>query len=68
MIDWKQLDKDAADAAAKHAGYRAPDYTGRPCKNCGRNRVMNCVNGKHVCEKCGWDADAHHYDPHYSPA
>ena len=42
-------------------GFRSFDYTGEPCKNCGRNRVMNCHNGRHICEKCGWDADRNEY-------
>ena len=50
------------DAEQKHReGFRAPDYTGEACNNCGRNRVMNCVNGKKVCEKCGWDNVAKEY-------
>jgi hypothetical protein len=42
-------------------GFRAPDYTGNKCTNCGRNRVMNCVNGRKICEKCGWDNVADKY-------
>lgn len=59
MIDWEQHDRDEAAKRAERDGYRAKDYTGEPCEKCGRNRVMNCENGKHVCEKCGWDNDAH---------
>lgn len=44
------------------AGYLARDYTGEPCTHCGRNRVMNCANGKHICEKCKRDQDAGAYD------
>lgn len=51
----------------RREGYRATNYAGENCKNCGRNRVMNCANGKHVCEKCGWDADANQYDPSFRP-
>jgi hypothetical protein len=61
MIDWAAYDADMEAERKKREGFRAPDYTGERCKNCRRNRVMNCVNGKHVCEKCGWDADANEY-------
>ena len=62
-----ELDKEM-EARRKHReGYRASDYTGDPCNNCGRNRVMNCVNGKHVCEKCGWDNIAKEYTDYLSP-
>lgn len=54
-IDWAAYDAELEADRARRAGYRAPDYTGIKCTNCGRNRVMNCVNGKKVCEKCGWD-------------
>ncbi len=46
--------------------YRAFDYTGEPCNNCARNRVMNCKNGKKVCEKCGWDNVAKEYTDYLS--
>ncbi len=59
-------DKEVAAERVIRDGYRAADYTGKPCANCGRNRVMNCANGKHVCEKCGWDADENNYDPRYN--
>lgn len=55
-------DKEQAEEKRIRDGYRAFDYTGEPCNNCGRNRVMNCANGKHVCEKCHWDNDLNEYD------
>ena len=61
MIDWRQYEADEAAEKARRDGYRAADYTGTACENCGRHRVMNCQNGRHVCEKCGWDADQHEY-------
>ncbi len=61
MIDWGQHDREERAERELRAGFRAPDYTGDKCKNCGRNRVMNCVNGRHVCEKCNWDADRNDY-------
>lgn len=61
MINWAQYVADWEAERKTREGFRAPDYTGNKCKNCGRNRVMNCVNGRHVCEKCGWDADRNEY-------
>lgn len=48
-------------------GYRhAQDhYAGYPCPNCKRQRVALRVNGKMLCEKCHWDADAKDYDPRH---
>jgi ribosomal protein L37AE/L43A len=66
MIDWEQHDKDQAAERDKREGYRSADYTGNECEHCGRNRVMNCQNGKHICEKCGWDNDAHEYSDYLS--
>ena len=57
----EEYDREQEAERVKRAGYRAFDYTCEPCKNCGRVRVMNCHNGKHVCENCGWDADAGAY-------
>ena len=56
MINMAALDREDEERRKLIAGFRAFDYTGDKCKNCGRNRVMNCVNGRHVCEKCNWDA------------
>lgn len=61
MIDWNEYDKQQEAERTKRDGFRAENYTGNACANCGRNRVMNCVNGRHVCEKCGWDADRNEY-------
>lgn len=36
-------------------------YTGEPCPNCGRNRLMLCNNGKTRCEKCNWIVDDKEY-------
>lgn len=66
-INLEQWDADDKAEREKREGFRAPDYTGENCKNCGRNRVMNCVNGRHVCEKCGWDADKNEYCADWSP-
>lgn len=65
MNRFEEQDREDAAERAKREGYRATDYTCDKCKNCGRVRVMNCKNGKHVCEKCAWDADANQYDPDY---
>jgi len=43
-------------------GYLASCYCGYECKNCGRWRVMQCENGKEICEKCSWDQNAGCYD------
>ena len=61
-------DLDSLDAArrAKRDGYRSEDYTGIACNHCGRYRVMNCKNGMHVCEKCGWDNDKKEYTDYLS--
>jgi len=56
VINMAALDREDEERRKLIAGFRAFDYTGDKCKNCGRNRVMNCVNGRHVCEKCNWDA------------
>lgn len=61
------LEADDKAEREKRAGFRAADYTGDKCKNCGRVRVMNCANGRHVCEKCGWDADRNEYCADWSP-
>lgn len=60
-IDWESYDKAQRERDEWLDGFYATDYTGNKCENCGRNRVINCVNGRHVCEKCGWDADQHNY-------
>lgn len=67
LIDWDAYDREVALVHERRAGYFSKDYTGNLCRNCGRNRVMNCANGKHVCEKCGWDADVNALDPFYVP-
>jgi hypothetical protein len=55
-------DRSNAEEAAEREGWRSPQgYTGDKCENCGRNRVLKCNNGKHVCEKCNWDQHAHKY-------
>jgi len=61
MIDWIAYEEEENKRRGYHEGFRASDYTGLKCKNCGRNRVMNCANGKKVCEKCGWDNVAGEY-------
>jgi ribosomal protein L37AE/L43A len=30
------------------------DYVAEPCPNCGRERLCECENGMHRCEKCNW--------------
>jgi hypothetical protein len=37
------------------------DYDGTKCPNCGRFRVLLCVNGKRRCEKCNFAPDAGEY-------
>ena len=37
------------------------DYTDRECRNCGRNRVRKCQNGKTRCEKCNWIKEDNQY-------
>lgn len=64
-MDWAAYDAEQKREDEIRAGFRAPDYTGDKCKNCGRVRVMNCVNGRHVCEKCHWDADRNDYAHDY---
>jgi ribosomal protein L37AE/L43A len=61
MIDMAAYDREMEAERVKRDGYRAFDYTGKTCNHCGRNRVMNCANGKHVCEKCNWDNDTNQY-------
>jgi len=61
MIDWDEIDREYLERQAKRAAYRSSNYTGVDCKKCGRNRVMNCADGRHVCEKCGWDNDKNEY-------
>ena len=48
------LDDDLKHEAKERAGW-AGDYDGSRCINCRRSRVILCVNGHRVCEKCGWD-------------
>jgi len=62
----EQYDADMQAEQKHREGFRAADYTGVKCNNCGRNRVMNCVNGKKVCEKCGWDNVAMEYTDYLS--
>ncbi len=33
-------------------------YTGEPCPNCKRFRVINYSGGKQICEKCKWSPQA----------
>lgn len=54
-------EEEEAQESSTREGFRAKDYTGDPCNNCNRVRVMNCNNGRHICEKCGWDADLNKY-------
>ena len=61
MTRYEQMGADDEAERKTREGFRSFDYTGEPCKNCGRNRVMNCHNGRHICEKCGWDADRNDY-------
>ena len=61
MIDWAAYVKEQAAEKAIRDGFRAFDYTGEKCANCGRVRVLNCRNGRHICEKCNWDADRGEY-------
>lgn len=63
-----RFNSDEEDKAEreKREGFRAENYTGNGCEKCGRNRVMNCQNGKKICEKCGWDQNAHEYSEYLS--
>lgn len=61
MMSWEQYEAEEKAEREKREGFRAFDYTGNKCDNCGRVRVMNCVNGRHICQKCGWDADRKEY-------
>ena len=67
-INLDNMDKDDAAERARRDGYRSYYYTGEVCRNCSRNRVMRCDNGKRICEKCGWDADANMFDIYYTGA
>jgi ribosomal protein L37AE/L43A len=65
-FNWDEIDAAEAADRANREGYRALDYTGVDCTHCGRNRVMNCFNGKKVCEKCGWDNVKNEYTDYLS--
>lgn len=58
-------EEEEAEKKRVRDGYRASYYTTAKCKNCGRLRVLNCKNEKHICEKCKWDQDANEYDLKY---
>lgn len=55
-------DKDKTDAE-EEADRKAwaGDYDGTDCPNCGRARMLKCVNGKRRCEKCNWDPEKGDY-------
>ena len=36
-------------------------YTGTPCPNCGRYRLVLYENNKTVCEKCEWCVEDEEY-------
>jgi NifB/MoaA-like Fe-S oxidoreductase len=59
MINMEAYEAEMDAERKQRAGFRAPDYTGDKCKN--------CVNGRHVCEKCAWDADRNEYCAEWSP-
>ena len=42
----------------------AGNYDGTDCPKCGRERVLECNNGKRRWEKCNWDPDANTYSDH----
>jgi hypothetical protein len=44
-----------------HWSHQGADYTGEPCENCSRLRVLLYENGRRICEKCNWDQAAHDY-------
>jgi ribosomal protein L37AE/L43A len=56
--------KEEATEKELRDGYRAAKegYEPDACKNCNRQRVELCRNGKRICEKCHWDQGAHQYD------
>lgn len=38
------------------------DYSGSPCENCGRDRVLHYAEvNRLICEKCNWDQAAKDY-------
>lgn len=51
--DW-QKEREREDRERKQW---AGDYDGTRCPNCHRERVLKCVNGKRICEKCCHDPD-----------
>jgi ribosomal protein L37AE/L43A len=57
------FDSDAQDEMYRKVsmGYRSDSYSGESCKNCSRQRVMLCYNGRKICEKCGWDQEKNEY-------
>lgn len=46
------------------------DYTGQDCPNCGRQRLMKCMDPKGddriICEKCNWEPMTNDYCKDYS--
>lgn len=56
-----QLDDQRAEM--KHREDWNGDYNGQDCEKCGRNRVMQCSNGKRRCEKCGWSPEEARHVP-----
>ena len=44
----------------KKREWQLGDYVGE-CPNCGRQRLCECTNGKHRCEKCNWCPELEEY-------
>ncbi len=62
MSDFARAMEETRASEDKHrADWASSDYTGKPCVNCGRNRVCICTNGKHRCEKCLWCPELNKY-------
>ena len=52
--DYKRLDRERKDWSASR-------YASFDCQKCGRQRVLECQNGKHWCEKCYWVVEDKEY-------
>ena len=40
---------------------KGEDYTGFPCPNCGRYRLVHYSKGFDICEKCDWCVQLNRY-------
>lgn len=59
-----ELDIDDKEEQKQIKDWSLGEYTGSACKNCGRNRVCKCPNGKTRCEKCNWVEALNDYCDH----